>query len=320
MKLKLIGLTAKILAFLLPTKVMRSKQYFNLWETKGYHITPVQFYESVPDTRDFKRNIFENDSNLLGIEINEQGQINLLEDFQQKYKNEYSEFRYGKSENKNDFYFYNNSFETVDAEILYCMIRKYKPQRIIEIGSGFSTLLTARAIRQNRIEDSKYICELICIEPYPSEWIEKIPEVKKIIKSKVENIQLSEFENLKENDILFIDSSHVINIYNDVCFEYLDVLPSLNIGVIVHIHDILMPQKYSESWYEQKYFWNEQYLLQAFLAFNTSFSVMWSGNYMHLKYPTKLDNAFISYSKFKSNKDRTKNKQGHKSFWIQRIK
>jgi len=98
------------------------------------------------------------------------------------------------------------------------MIRKYKPQRIIEIGSGFSSLLTAKAIRQNKIEDSKFLSELICIEPYPCEWVKKIPEVKKLIKLKVENIQLSEFKKLKENDILFIDSSHVINIYNDVCF------------------------------------------------------------------------------------------------------
>lgn len=299
---------------------MKSKQFFHLWEAKGYHITPVHFYEPIPDTRDFASDIFTKESTLPGLELNEQAQISLLHEFSSNYRGEYGEFGYGQAKRKNEFFFENGAFETVDAEILYCMIRYFKPRHIIEIGSGFSTLVTATAIRQNTTTDPEYQCELTCIEPYPKEWIFKIPEVSRVFQSKVENVPLETFSELSNNDILFIDSSHNINVYNDVCFEYLEVLPMLNVGVLVHIHDIVLPQRYCKYWFDLKVFWNEQYLLQAFMAFNTSFQILWAGNFMHLRYSNELALAFPSYPRFKNSTDIKKQKQGHKSFWIQRLR
>ncbi|MGH9955530.1 MAG: class I SAM-dependent methyltransferase [Pyrinomonadaceae bacterium] len=314
-----IGLAGKILSNLLPARLMRSKRLFHLWEAKGYHVTPVNFYQPIPDTRDFPEDIFLRESILPGIELNEPAQLALLHEFNSRYRSEYCEFSYGSSKDKREFFFENGVFETVDAEILHCMVRQCKPRRVIEIGAGFSTLITASAIRRNIADDPSYRCDLICVEPYPKAWIAEIPEVNSLIQSKVESVSLETFGRLESNDILFIDSSHVVNIRNDVCFEYLEILPRLKEGVLVHVHDIVLPRMYCEYWFDQKFFWNEQYLLQAFLAFNTRFQIRWAGNLMHLRYPNELALAFPSYSRFKNNIDQRKRQQGHKSFWIQRM-
>ena len=251
--------------------------------------------------------------------MNEKEQVRLLADFSASYRKEYANFGFNIENGHDDFYFGNGAFETVDAEILYCMVRRNKPMHIIEIGSGYSTLVTAKAIRKNIEENPDYICELICIEPYPKEWLKNITEVTKIIPSFVEKLPLETFSILKENDILFIDSSHVVTAFNDVCFEYLSLIPNLNKGVIIHIHDILLPYHYSQDWFDMKVFWTEQYLLQAFMAFNTSFRILWAGNFMHSEYPEELTESIPSYSWFINNDDITKRLQGHKSFWIQKI-
>ena len=291
---------SKIIAEILPRKVMQHPSNFHLWESKGYHVTPVHYYSNIPDTRNFTPELYKKESNLSGIELNEKGQLSLLANFSEKYKDEYSDFSFTIKNNRQDFYFGNGAFETVDAEILYCMVRDNKPMRIIEIGSGYSTLVTAKAIRKNIEEDPNYNCELICIEPYPKEWLRNILEVTKIIQSFVETLPLETFNILKKNDILFIDSSHAVKAYNDVCFEYLDLLPNLNKGVIIHIHDILLPNYNSKDWFDMKVFWTEQFLLQAFLVFNKEFEVLWAGNFMHLRHSIELTESIPSYSWFKN--------------------
>jgi hypothetical protein len=198
------------------------------------------------------------------------------------------------------------------------MIREYKPKRIIEIGSGFSTLISAMAIKKNLTEDSEHQCNLLCVDPYPKDFLYHIPEISEIIQSKVEALPIDFFSKLEKNDILFIDSSHIIKLNNDVCFEYLELLPNLNKNVLIHFHDIVLPKQYCEYWYDMKMFWNEQYLLQAFLAFNNKFTVLWAGNYMHLKHPEELEKTIPSYSWFKKNGIKKKTFQGHKSFWIKK--
>ena len=94
-------------------------------------------------------------------------------------------------------------------------------------------------------------------------------------------------------------------------FEYLELLPRLKKGVIVHIHDIFLPLEYPREWViDNMRFWNEQYLLQAFLAFNDHYQVLWAGTYMSLNYPVELEKAFKTYTyNFTPG-----------SFWIKKIK
>jgi hypothetical protein len=155
-----------------------------------------------------------------------------------------------------------------------------KPRRIIEIGSGISTLMAIRAICANQSDDSAYQCKHVCIEPYEMSWLEN-SEVS-VVRCKVEDMSIEFFSELEENDILFIDSSHVIRPQGDVLFEYLELLPTLNKGVIVHVHDIFSPRNYLKQWLEDDVrFWNEQYLLEAFLTQNDSWKIIGALNYLH---------------------------------------
>ena len=143
--------------------------------------------------------------------------------------------------------------------------------------------MAKNAINKNIIEDSDYTCKHICIEPYESDWLRKINV--EIVKERVEKIDISFFEKLEANDILFIDSSHIIRPQGDVLFEYLEILPILKSGVLVHIHDIFTPEDYPDEWVNNAIFWNEQYLLEAFLCCNNDFSIIGTTNYLlHYEY------------------------------------
>ena len=270
---------------------------FSLWESLGFHITPNHFYQPIPDTITLKDELWLRQSELVGVDMNEQKQIQLLNQFM-RFKEEYDAFPKNKASKPYQYYINNPNFGAVDAEILYCIIRHFKPKKIIEIGSGYSTYLSAQAILKNEEENGNKT-ELIAIEPYPDEVLKSgFSGLSKLILTKIEEIDLSEFSELKENDILFIDSSHVLKIGNDVQYEYLEILPRLNKGVIIHIHDIFLPMEYPKKWVlEMHRFWNEQYLLQSFLAFNSAFEVLWAGSYMHLGHPEKLEKAFSSYNR-----------------------
>ena len=137
----------------------------------------------------------------------------------------------------------------------------------------------------------------MAIEPYPSTELEaKLPADVELWRIPVQDVSLDEFGSLCENDILFIDSSHVCKIGSDVQFMFLEVLPRLRPGVVVHVHDIFMPAEYPKQWVlDWRRFWNEQYVLQAFLSCNTTFEVLWAGQWMHIKHPDLLMKAFPSY-------------------------
>jgi len=171
------------------------------------------------------------------------------------------------------FHFNNGRFEAGDAEIWYQVVRTIKPHYIIEIGSGYSTRLAVSALRRNRRDDPDYDCRHVCIEPYENPWLEQLPV--EVLRCPVEQVEVSFFNQLSAGDILFIDSSHVIRPGGDVLFEYLTLLPTLNEGVLVHMHDIFTPRDYFESWVcDHIKFWNEQYLLEAFLTENDRWHVV----------------------------------------------
>ena len=290
------------------------KKIFLIFQELGIHVLANHFYSPVPDTRKLKDNLWLESSKLIGININEQEQLALLSLFETKFKIECAKFPTNKSGNlRPEYYSENMFFGSVDGEILYSMIRHFKPSRIIEIGSGYSTFLAAQAILKNKEENNSYNCMLIAIEPYPNEILKRgFPGLSELVIKNVQDVPLSEFQKLKADDILFIDSTHVLKIGSDVKYEFLEILPILEKGVIIHFHDIFLPAEYPKNWVlDDHIFWNEQYLLQAFLIFNNNFKILWCANYMHLRYPDKLEIAFSSYSK---------DKQRPVSFWMRRVK
>ncbi|NEQ32952.1 MAG: class I SAM-dependent methyltransferase, partial [Leptolyngbya sp. SIO4C5] len=175
---------------------------------------------------------FAQDRNLQGIDWNILGQLKMLGSF--TFSQELLSLPKTKP-GALEFHLNNGAFESGDAEYWYQIIRAIKPNRIFEVGSGNSTLMAVKAINKNHEEDPNYKCNHCCIEPYEMPWLEEAGV--SVIRKRVEEVELSFFSQLKENDILFIDSSHIIRPQGDVLFEYLELLPSLNKGVIVHIHD-----------------------------------------------------------------------------------
>lgn len=227
---------------------------------------------------------FSKDRNLTGINWNISDQLQILEGF--TFSQELADIPQEK-QNSTKFSFNNGAFESGDAEYWYQIIRAIKPKRIFEIGSGNSTLMAIKAINTNHDDNPNYECEHICIEPYEMPWLEKTGVC--VLRKKVEDVELSFFSKLQENDILFIDSSHIIRPQGDVLFEYLELLPSLNKGVIVHVHDIFSPKNYPRNWLADKIlFWNEQYLLEAFLSHNSSWKIIGALNYLHHNHYEKL--------------------------------
>lgn len=177
------------------------------------------------------------------------------------------------------FGFGNDMFGPGDAEVYYNMVRTLEPRRIIEIGSGHSTLIALQAVAANRRVDRHYDCHITCIEPYEMPWLESTGVT--VVRERVETVDLARFAELGTNDILFIDSSHVIRPYGDVLREFQEILPSLRPGVLVHVHDIFTPRDYPESWLRaERRLWNEQYLLESFLAFNARFEVICANNWL----------------------------------------
>ncbi|MGH8482423.1 MAG: class I SAM-dependent methyltransferase [Nevskiaceae bacterium] len=244
------------------------------------------YYEPQFDNRD-PSPAFAAERNLPGIDWNVPGQLGLLERF--RYAGELLDLPQHRT-GPLAFHFNNRFFESGDAEYWYQLIRTVRPRRIIEIGSGYSTLMATSALRRNRSDDPGYRCEHICIEPYEVPWLEQAGVT--VVRRRAEETELSFFSQLADGDILFIDSSHVIRPQGDVLFEYLEVLPSLNPGVIVHVHDIFSPRNYPGEWLtDEVRLWNEQYLLEAFLSDNRSWKVLGALNYLHHNHYEKLKAA-----------------------------
>lgn len=251
----------------------------------------------------YEKDIVHNEKRLIGIDFNEEVQIAELHSL--KYVNEL--FNLEDKHAAYGFYFNNTAFDAGDADLYYLLIRNRKPKRIIEIGSGFSTKVALKAIAENKAEG--FTTKLTCIEPYEMSWLNEHPDIE-LIRQKLEELPASFFEDLNEGDILFIDSSHMIRPGNDVLVEYLVLLPLLKKGVLVHIHDIFSPRDYPSTWLKDEYrFWNEQYLLEAFLVFNAKFGVKFSVN--HLKYTHFQDTAKVLVN--------LKHHSEPGSFWIERI-
>lgn len=201
----------------------------------------------------------------------------------------------------------NGAFARGDIDFYYSLIRLLKPRRLIEIGAGYSTMVAICAIERNQSEAVAKTCELIAVEPYSSFEDERV----KILRVPVEKVGGRLFAELKANDILFIDSSHVIRPQGDVLCEVLQILPTLAAGVVVHVHDIFTPGDYPREWVVDRHmFWNEQYLMEAFLTGNPDFEIIGALNWLKVNHARLLEEKCPTL--------RGCPQQRPSSFWIRR--
>lgn len=244
-------------------------------------VPPGHFYSPIPSLDEIKRDesiIFGNITrNIIGLELYEVEQLKLLEQFVAYY--EEMPFQSEKREGLR-YYFENPAYSYSDAILLHCMIRHLKPKRIIEVGSGFSSCMT---LDTNELFFGGSITTTF-IEPYPELLMSLIKNMDKntikIIPTRLQDVDLSEFEALQANDILFIDSTHVSKINSDVNRIFFDILPRLSSGVHIHFHDIFYPFEYPKSWVYEGRAWNEMYVLRAFLQNNSAFRVVLMNTFM----------------------------------------
>lgn len=296
-------------------RLLFSKRSFDLFQRIGVHVTPNHFYSPVPDTRELDRRagFWDEECDMPGVDLREAQQVDWLRNVLSPLRHECS-FPLDPTGVPHEYFVRNGAFGLISAAVLHCMIRHFSPRTFIEIGSGNSTCVSARAALMNQAEGKPV--RLIAVEPFPNDVLRRgFPGLTRLIPEKAQDLGRDLFTELQAGDILFIDSSHVVRMGNDVLFLYLEVLPRLAKGVVVHIHDIFLPRHYPRRWVvEGRRFWAEQYLLQAFLALNPCFEVLWCGNLVQHKHPGALREVFPL-------PDGLPAEEGYasSSFWMRRI-
>lgn len=165
----------------------------------------------------------------------------------------------------------NGFLPAIDTILLYTILEKFKPKKYLEIGSGNSTKLAAFCRKRENLNFS-----ITCIDPHPRREIEKIADTW--INEPIQSVSLEQFKNLGPNDIVFLDGSHVLHPNSDVMWFFMEILPVIPKGVIIHIHDIFLPYDYPQ-WVCDRFF-NEQYILAACLLNSNNFKIICPNYYL----------------------------------------
>jgi len=281
----------------------------------GVQILPLYPYSPAPDPRQLPASLWSKPSKLPGIRIDIEKCCAFLRTLAANFRGEYEALPLERPSGAPPWTYCaaNGFYDGADGYILYSMIRHLRPKRIIEIGSGNSTYLSAQAAARNRDDALSSLCQITAIEPFPNSVLRAgFPGLTWLIPKIVQDVPLVLFEELGENDILFIDSSHVLRTGSDVLYEFTEILPRLRKGVVVHFHDIFLPREYPREWVlGMNRYWTEQYLLQSFLAFNDAFEVLLPTAYLQMYRPEVLEECFRGFQRdswFPSN------------FWIRKIR
>lgn len=260
------------------------------------NIIPKHYYSPIPYVDELDPNIYTKVNDCPGLEFNVNEYISFMENEASSYLKEYTPL-------------INTGLAMVDAFILYSLIRKCKPRKFIEIGSGESTKIALLALQKNKDEGVNFCMK--AIEPYPRKYLKTLDNTSfTLIEKKIQNVDLTEFD---DTDILFIDSSHVSKIGSDVNFEMFEIVPRMKVGCLIHWHDIMIPIDYPENWIKSgNMYWNESYVVQSFMMFNKSFRVIWPSKYMQVKAADDLKKSFPFFHPEDP-------EQQLSSFWIERI-
>lgn len=259
---------------------------------RGYaHVPPGHFYSPIPSLNEIKSRedrIWGNiPKELPGIDLNTEEQLIYFSEFAKLYK----EMPFSSEKNATLRYFFeNSSYSYSDAICLYAMIRKAKPRRIIEVGSGYSSCVMMDT-NEFFFDDN---IDITFIEPYPDLLFSLMKEEDKsryrVLPRILQEVESDIFYELTENDILFIDSTHVSKIGSDVNHILFDLLPKLNKGVFVHFHDVIYPFEYFKEWIYQGIAWNEAYIIKAFLQYNNAFKIVFFNTYLEHFYRENFEN------------------------------
>jgi len=251
------------------------RHLFDLLQFFGFHIHGDHFYEIVPNTKLIARQYSEAPRPLPGIDWRFAEYETRARELIARHGAEFHErsARFGFREK-------NHYFRGVDALMLYCLIRDLKPAKFVEVGQGFSTRVALAALDQNAAETGVRP-RLLSIDPYPRFRPDEVPGsiTLELVQSEIQAVSPARI--LEDCRFLFVDSSHVCKFGSDASFELNTLYPNVPKDTLIHVHDIFTPYDYPRDWMvKEKRFWNEQYALEWFLAFNSAFEVFLPVNHL----------------------------------------
>ncbi len=272
-------------------RVLRREElelFLNFPYLSGYkEFFPIgHFYSLYPNLNTIcekQNDIYDMDKTICDINLNEDVQLNFLTQMGELYSTipDWKDI----ADTKNSTYryrYHNPSFSVADSIGLHCMLRILRPKKMIEVGSGWSS---AVSLDTNEFYMNNSI-EMSFIEPYPAllKSILKSTDNISLLSTGLQETDVRKFQELKSGDLLFIDSTHVSKVGSDVNYLFFEILPHLQHGVYIHLHDIFYPFEYPIEWTKKGMVWNELYLLRAFLQNNKDYEILYFQNFIEKKY------------------------------------
>jgi len=260
----------------------------------GYHFQPNDYYSSCNDLAflDANKDLWDKSDDPLDIDWSPRRQLANAHEVG-RYVEELRDVpltadRVGQYCWKN--LFWNNA----DALVQYGLVRARQPRRVIEVGCGWSSLLLARAVAKNESEPGSSPVQVTQIEPYPRrELLATLPAHWKLHECILQRAPLDLFATLEPGDILFYDGSHCGKAGSDVNWFFFEILPRLNPGVLVHLHDIFLPFEYPSEWiFNEGRTWNEQYVLRAFLMNNPRYQIEIANRYLWKHHRAEVERLY----------------------------
>lgn len=257
---------------------MNLKQKFQLLKNR-ICIYPGHYYSPIPSLKEAaKDRLFDVRADIVpGIDLRYEKQMELLD----KCKQYYYEMPFHEMGGQERYYFMNDMYSYADGVFYYFVLRHIRPNKVIEVGSGFTSALLLD------VNDIFFKGNIQCtfIEPCTKSLHSLLRESDKvnIMEKKLQDIELREFDSLKAGDILFIDSTHVVKCGSDVNYIFSEILPRISEGVYIHFHDIFFPFEYPKEWIIMGRAWNEDYMLRSFLQYNNTFEIVLWNNYLIAK-------------------------------------
>ncbi len=263
---------------------------FRTLDRAGLHALPKHYYSPVPDCSWLKDNrpLWSGRSSLTGITWDLAAQFAWLKEVCEPYYSEMDVESFRSLGNGSG-----PGFGEIEGQVLHCFMRRFAPGRVIEIGSGVSTLCMLQAAGLNQ-RDGKPLSRITCVEPFPTEKLRSRSEIE-LIPQLCQQVPLSLFEQLTSGDLLFIDSSHAVKVGSDVMRIYLEIIPRLAAGVFVHIHDIYLPYAYPRTVFIRPWWWQETAMLMALLINNPKLHVLACESALHYDYPKELQTVLTDY-------------------------
>ena len=271
----LASLWSTMIVFLSHTALsseLRKERLFREAQAMGLHVLPIHYSSPVPDTRALTDRVGERELDARMLRFDEDAGLELLRRLEPF------------AAELHDYTLENPQFHRLDAALYYALVRSFEPRRVLEVGSGFSTTVASLAAQRNGGT------RITCIDPRPRADIAGLPCLDEHVALEVQEVGPERFDGLGAGDFLFVDSSHTSRIDSDVNVIVLEVLPRLASGVVVHVHDVFLPWEYPRPWVvDQQHFWNEQYLLAAFLSANADWEVLFAGHFMARRQPAAVN-------------------------------